>query len=55
MDGYLKGTNIVFEYNGDYFHGNPDIYKSEEWNPTCKKTFGELYENTVNREKIITE
>ena len=31
------------------------MYKSEDWNPTCKKTFGELYENTVNRENILLD
>ena len=55
VDGYLKGTNIVFEFNGDFFHGNPSLFKADDWNSLCKNTYGQLYENTKNRERIITE
>jgi hypothetical protein len=54
-DGYCKETNTIYEYHGDYWHGNPKIYSSTCINNTTHCTFGELYESTVNKEKIIRE
>lgn len=54
-DGYCKETNTIFEYDGDFFHGNPEIYDENDYNKLCKKTFGELYLNTLEKElKIIS-
>ena len=33
----------------------PKIFNSNDINPVIKKTFGELYTNTMNREKILRE
>lgn len=46
-------TNTVYEFHGDYFHGNPKKYKATELNKKCKKTFGELYQRTVEKENVI--
>ena len=54
FDGYCEETNTVYEFYGDFWHGNPEIYKSESIHPLIKKTFGELYKETKTREKIIT-
>ncbi len=53
FDGYCKTNNTVYELYGDFFHGNPKIYKNNDINPLIKKSFGELYENTIEREYII--
>lgn len=53
FDGYCKDNNTVFEFYGDFFHGNPKIYNLENTNNLCKKTFGELYKSTMEREEII--
>jgi hypothetical protein len=53
FDGYCKKTNTVYELNGDFFHGNPKLYNLNDVNPLVKKTFEELYNNTINRENII--
>ncbi len=55
VDGYNPFTNTVYEYNGSFWHGNPEIYKSDDYNPVKKKTFGELYQETLSRERIIRE
>lgn len=47
VDG-LK-DNVIYEFLGDYWHGNPEKYEYSKYNPTCKKTFGELYEITIKR------
>jgi hypothetical protein len=54
-DGYCRETNTIFEYDGDFFHGNPQIYNENDYNKLCKKTFGELYLNTLEKElKLIS-
>ncbi len=53
VDGFCQETNTVYEFYGDYYHGNPKKYNSEEYNKTVKKTHGELYENTMKREQAI--
>lgn len=53
LDAYDPATNTVYEFNGDYYHGNPDIFDSEDYNETCKKTFGELYQKTLDKEKLL--
>lgn len=53
FDGYCEASNTVYEYAGNFFHGNPSIYKSTDINPLNKKTYGELYEETLKREEII--
>lgn len=52
-DGYCKETNTIYEYHGDYWHGNPKIYNKEQINKSCKKSFGKLYQMTLEREIII--
>jgi len=55
VDGYDKETNTVYEFHGDVFHGNPDIFKDDEkCHPYNKNiTAKELYDNTIQREEEI--
>ena len=54
-DGYCKETNTIFEYHGDFWHGNPKIYKTDDMNNVSKRTMGTLYKRTINREQKIKE
>ena len=54
-DGFCKETNTIYEFHGDFWHGNPKKYPSEKLNCISKKTFGELYENTKQREEEIIQ
>jgi G:T-mismatch repair DNA endonuclease (very short patch repair protein) len=54
-DGFCKETNTIYEFHGDFWHGNPKLYNSEHINPVNKKTFGELYQHTIARELQIKE
>ena len=49
VDGYDPETNTVYEFHGDYWHGNPEIYHPEDINPSTQTTYGQLYENTVTK------
>jgi len=53
FDGYCKKTNTVYEFHGDYWHGNPEMYKEDDINKKTRKTFGELYRETMERENYI--
>ena len=49
VDGYNPDTLTVYEFLGDYWHGNPDVYDPDIINASCKVSFGELYNRTINR------
>jgi hypothetical protein len=54
-DGYEPSTKTVYEFWGDFWHGNPRVYKSNDVNTVCNVTFGELYEKTKAKvKKLIT-
>lgn len=55
VDGYCKENNTVYEFHGDFWHGNPNIYNSTDINCISNKTFNELYKNTLKREDKIKE
>ena len=40
---------------GDFFHGNSKLYNQNDINPVNKKTFGELYLNTLKKEQTIKD
>ena len=46
VDGYDPETNTVYEFLGDYWHGNPEVYDPDEYNKSCSKTFGQLFDET---------
>ena len=54
VDGFDAKTNTIFEYLGDYYHGNPKLYLPED-TTYFGKTFGELYESTLVRLSKIKE
>jgi hypothetical protein len=50
VDGFDVSTNTIYEFLGDYWHGNPTKYlKTKTISKKSKTTFGELYKNTINR------
>jgi hypothetical protein len=55
VDGYDPNTNTIYEFNGDFWHGNPAIFNPQVLNPVIKKTFGQLHEKTLKREKTLKE
>jgi hypothetical protein len=51
-DGYCKKNNTIFEFHGSLYHGAPSLYKSTDVS-FFGKTYGELYANTIKKEKKI--
>jgi phage FluMu protein Com len=52
-DGYSPETNTVYEFYGDFWHGNPDCYDADHKNKFNKKAFGELYNKIIERQNLI--
>jgi len=52
-DGYCQETNTIYEFHGDFWHGNPKRYDPTDINPISNKTFDELYQKTLEREEEI--
>lgn len=52
-DGYCPSTNTIYEFYGDYWHGNPAVFEPHDHNQHLDKTFGELYQKTIERETEI--
>lgn len=53
VDAYDPTTNTIYEFWGDYWHGNPKKYKSHNINVKNKKTFGELFAETQQKRQLI--
>ena len=55
VDGYAAETNTVYEFHGNYWHGNPRVHNHNDVNERTGKTFGELYTQTKQREQAILD
>jgi hypothetical protein len=54
-DGYAESINTIFEFHGDFWHGNPKLYNETAVNPRTNTTYGSLYESTVKKSNTIKE
>lgn len=52
-DGYDPYTKTIYEFLGNYWHGNPSMFNSNDYNKICHQTHGELYRNTLNKFKML--
>lgn len=53
VDGFDPTTNTIYEFHGDYWHGNPNIYDPEDINKVNNKSFGKLFEETTKRSQKL--
>jgi hypothetical protein len=54
-DAFDPNTNTIYEFYGDYWHGNPTRFNHSDINKAAHKTFGELYQKTMDRENLIKQ
>lgn len=55
VDGFCSETNTVYEFHGDFWHGNPDKFPADKEHPLMYKTYGELYNKTLLRDQKIRD
>lgn len=48
-DGYCPDTNTIYEFHGDYWHGNPSRYAPDVYNHVANRMMGELYQRTLQK------
>lgn len=53
VDGFDPETNTIYEFNGDYFHGNFKYFDGYWKNKVTKMSFGELRAKTEEKERLI--
>jgi hypothetical protein len=53
VDGFKKDISTIYEFLGDYWHGNPRVYNLNDINKKTKCSFGELHENTFKKFKKL--
>lgn len=54
VDGYDPRTNTIFEFHGDYYHGNPKVYRCPiTWNKKVHKFMWELHEMTIQNDALL--
>jgi len=51
LDGYFEQNNKKYavEFHGNYYHGNPKMYKPDSLCKLRRMTFGDLYKKTEER------
>jgi hypothetical protein len=52
-DAFDPNTKTIYEFYGDFWHGNPEVYDPSDWNKLVKKSYGELYQKTLEKEALI--
>jgi len=55
VDGFDPETGTIYEFNGDFWHGNPEIFNPHEINPKNGKTYGDLYQATKEKEQMLLD
>lgn len=55
VDGFAPTTGQVYQFHGDFFHGNPTKYAGDYIHPISKKTMGELYQRTLSQEQRLKD
>jgi hypothetical protein len=53
VDGYDPINEIIYQFHGDFWHGNILCFNQNEINKKTKTTFGELYQNTITNDNLI--
>jgi len=53
VDGFSKIENLVMEYFGGFWNGNPNLYDSNDINPKNGLTFGILCDRTISKVAMI--
>lgn len=55
VDAYDPSTNTVYQFHGDYWHGNPRKFRPNQINEVCGVPFGDLYQKTLIADQTIRD
>lgn len=52
-DGFHEESNTVYEFHGDFWHGNPKFYDPKDVHPLNKTEYGMLMKKTMHKEMYL--
>lgn len=55
VDECNEELKIAIEYNGDFWHCNPEKWASDQYNKAIKMTAGEKWTTDLNRKRVLTK
>lgn len=53
VDGYDPNNETIYEFWGDFFHGNPKVHKKRDKITFIGKTFAQLFRKTQQKRRFI--
>ena len=54
FDAYIPETNTIYEFYGDFWHGNPNRFRGGI-NSRLNVSYEDLYKLTIEREKFLKQ
>ncbi len=56
IDGFIPETKTAIEFHGDYWHGNPQIFKENDlFSKRRNITYGDQYRRTIKKMEILSK
>lgn len=55
VDAYDPTTHTIYQFHGDYWHGNIDKFDRNEFNKRTNMTMGELYDKTLEKDQRLRD
>lgn len=55
VDGYDPITNTIYQFHGDFYHGNPKVYPPNYLNKKLNRFASELYEETLQKDQQLRD
>lgn len=55
VDGYDPITRTVYQFHGDFFHGNPKVYTESDYNQLRSMTFGQIFEESCRYDQEVID
>jgi hypothetical protein len=53
VDAFDPTRNVVYEFWGDFFHGNPEVFNLDDTNPKNKHTYRYLFDRTQAKREML--
>jgi hypothetical protein len=54
-DGYEPTTNTIYEFQGDFWHGNPAVFDGKDINPRTGTSYASLFDKTQRKISKLKE
>ncbi len=55
VDGFDLVSNTIYEFLGDFWHGNPKKFDPLDIHPLIQKTYGKLYKTAMNKIRLFEQ